>query len=199
MTWLRLPTLSHPCGGGVEYLHRDPASRRRRRKGKSQIWDSKIWSRVPRDSDPTKTLRQGPAAYTKDRSVLSSERMPHKKQDRNCQTVINIWSRAPDGAGHQDLLTDWPSVAMWLWLWTLRAVQEFSRTWGVAVERRTKNEVIRDSSFGIHSWSRSEWLANQNQVSHSRRKTRKEDSRSRARMERVLGTHVLWAVVIDRD
>jgi hypothetical protein len=28
---------SDPCGGGVEYLHRDPASRRRRRKGKSQI------------------------------------------------------------------------------------------------------------------------------------------------------------------
>jgi hypothetical protein len=27
----------NPCGGGVEYLHRDPASRRRRRKGKSQI------------------------------------------------------------------------------------------------------------------------------------------------------------------
>jgi hypothetical protein len=24
---------THPCGGGVEYLHRDPASRRRRRKG----------------------------------------------------------------------------------------------------------------------------------------------------------------------
>jgi hypothetical protein len=30
-------TLLHPCGGGVEYLHRDPASRRRRRKGTSQI------------------------------------------------------------------------------------------------------------------------------------------------------------------
>jgi hypothetical protein len=29
--------VGHPCGGGVEYLHRDPASRRRRRKGKSQI------------------------------------------------------------------------------------------------------------------------------------------------------------------
>jgi hypothetical protein len=28
---------SHPCGGRVEYLHRDPAGRRRRRKGKSQI------------------------------------------------------------------------------------------------------------------------------------------------------------------
>jgi hypothetical protein len=44
-----------PCGGGVEYLHRDPASRRRRRKGKSQIWENKIWSPVPRDSDPKKT------------------------------------------------------------------------------------------------------------------------------------------------
>jgi hypothetical protein len=30
---------------------------------------------------------------TKDRPVLSSERAPHKKkQDRNCQTVLNIWS-----------------------------------------------------------------------------------------------------------
>jgi hypothetical protein len=39
----------HPCGGGVEYLHRDPASRRRWRKWKSQLWDSKIRSQVPRD------------------------------------------------------------------------------------------------------------------------------------------------------
>jgi hypothetical protein len=30
--WIR-----HPCGGGFEYLHRDPASRRRRRKRKSQF------------------------------------------------------------------------------------------------------------------------------------------------------------------
>jgi hypothetical protein len=28
---------STPCGGGIEYIHRDPASRRTRRKGKSQI------------------------------------------------------------------------------------------------------------------------------------------------------------------
>jgi hypothetical protein len=41
-----------PFGGGVEYFHRSPASRRRRRKGKSRISDSTIWSRVPRDSDP---------------------------------------------------------------------------------------------------------------------------------------------------
>jgi hypothetical protein len=41
----------------------------------------------------------------KDRPVLSSERTPHKKQDRNCQKIINIWSRARDGAWYQDLLT----------------------------------------------------------------------------------------------
>jgi hypothetical protein len=39
----------HPCGGGVEYPHRDPATRRRRWKEKSQIWDSKIRPQVPRD------------------------------------------------------------------------------------------------------------------------------------------------------
>jgi hypothetical protein len=41
-----------PCGGGVEYLHRSPASRRRRHKRKSRIWENKIWSRVQRNSDP---------------------------------------------------------------------------------------------------------------------------------------------------
>jgi hypothetical protein len=29
---------------------------------------------------------------TKDKPVLSSERAPHKKQDRNCQPLINISS-----------------------------------------------------------------------------------------------------------
>jgi hypothetical protein len=56
------------------------------------------------------------AAYTKDRPVFSLERAPHKN-DRYCQTEINIWSWAADGARHQDLLTDWPSVAIWLRLW----------------------------------------------------------------------------------
>jgi hypothetical protein len=42
-------------GGGIEYLHRSPASRRKRRKEKSRIRDSKIWSRVPLDSDPRMT------------------------------------------------------------------------------------------------------------------------------------------------
>jgi hypothetical protein len=44
---------------------------------------------------------------TKDRPTLSSERAPSPRQDRNCQTVTNIWSWAPAGARQQDRLTDW--------------------------------------------------------------------------------------------
>jgi hypothetical protein len=96
----------HLCGGGFEYLHRDPASCRRRRKGKSQIWDSKN----PRNI----TLPRASSIYKRQTRPLVRESAP-QKQDRNCQTLINIWSWAPDGARHQDLLIDWPSVAMWLW------------------------------------------------------------------------------------
>jgi hypothetical protein len=35
---MRLTDWQTPCGGGVEYLHRDPASRRRRRKGIPVPW-----------------------------------------------------------------------------------------------------------------------------------------------------------------
>jgi hypothetical protein len=79
--------------------------------------DSKIWSRVPRDFDPRKTaLARASSIYKLQTRFLVREGAP-QKQDRNCQTAINIWLWAPDGARHQDLRTDWPSVAMWLWLW----------------------------------------------------------------------------------
>jgi hypothetical protein len=55
---------------------------------------------------------------TNDRPDPSSERAPDW-QTRNCLTVRNIWSWAPDGARHQDWLTGWPSVVTRLWLWLL--------------------------------------------------------------------------------
>jgi hypothetical protein len=86
-----------PCGGGVEYLHRDPASRRMRRKGKSRMWDSKIWSRVPRDSDPRKTaLARASSNCKRQIRPLVREGAPNQ-QTCNCQTIIKIWSLAPDG------------------------------------------------------------------------------------------------------
>jgi hypothetical protein len=69
-------------GVGVEYLHRDPASCMGRRKGKSQIWESKIWSRVPRDSDPRKTALARRAACTRDRPVQWTTMRPEKSSSR---------------------------------------------------------------------------------------------------------------------
>jgi hypothetical protein len=40
---------------------------------------------------------QGPAAHTKDRPNLSSERAPHKNKTVTVTQVIKIWSYAPDG------------------------------------------------------------------------------------------------------
>jgi hypothetical protein len=81
-----------PYGGGVEYLHRIPASRRRRRKGKSRIWDIKIWPRILRDSDPKMTAMARASKNCKRQTrPLVSESAPHQ-QTCNCLTVIKIRS-----------------------------------------------------------------------------------------------------------
>jgi hypothetical protein len=56
---LTLTMSSNPCGGRVEYLHRDPVSRRRQRKGKSQIWDSKILAKA--EQEPSKLANEAMA------------------------------------------------------------------------------------------------------------------------------------------
>jgi hypothetical protein len=104
-----LKTLSRemiPCGGGVEYLHRSPASRRRRRKERSRIRDSKIWSRVPRDSDSRMTalLRTSSNCKWQTRPLVRGG-VPNthpQLSDRNKNLVLNtrwvIYSK-----------TDWPT------------------------------------------------------------------------------------------
>jgi hypothetical protein len=69
-----------PYGGGVEYPHRDPASHRRRREGKSRNWDSKIWSPVPRDSNPRKTALARANSMYKNRPVLRQRGHPTKSR-----------------------------------------------------------------------------------------------------------------------
>jgi hypothetical protein len=86
-----------PCEGGVEYLHRKPMSRRRRRKGKSRIWDNKIWSRVSRDSDPKMTaLARVRSSCKRQNRPLVTEDAAHQ-ETRTCMTVIEIWSWALSG------------------------------------------------------------------------------------------------------
>jgi hypothetical protein len=67
-----------------------PSCCARRRKGKSQIWDSKILSQVPRDSDPIKTaLARASSIYKRQTRLLVREGAP-QKQDRKCQTVMGL-------------------------------------------------------------------------------------------------------------
>jgi hypothetical protein len=96
-----------PCGGGIEYLHRDPASRRRRRKGKSQMWDSKIWSRYPRDSDQRKiALARASSIYKSQTRPLVREGAP-QEQDRNCHTNNKDLVVSPKRVLYTK--TDWPA------------------------------------------------------------------------------------------
>jgi hypothetical protein len=62
------------------------------RKGKSRIWDSKIWSRVSRDSDLRMTALAKASSNCKWQTrPLVRESAPHQ-QNRNCLTIIKIWS-----------------------------------------------------------------------------------------------------------
>jgi hypothetical protein len=79
-----------PCGGRVEYLHRSFTSRRRRRKGKSRIWDSKIWSRVPWDSDSRMTaLARASSNCKRQIRPLVRESVPHQMPDSNKNLVVS--------------------------------------------------------------------------------------------------------------
>jgi hypothetical protein len=130
-------------------FHRDPASRRRRRKGKSKVWESKIWPRVPRDSDPRKTVRaEASSIYKRQTRPLVREGAP-QKQDRNYQTVINIWLWAPDGAR----LTDWPSVAMRLWLGIYLKYRRLKLGGGQAYDRSSNWTAVVAGATNDRAWS----------------------------------------------
>jgi hypothetical protein len=116
----------NPCGGGLEYLHRSPVSRKKRRKGNlvpgrytlatlfladinTGTWPSRlgesqmrqyIWSGFCGTCAPEWLLWQGPKAIVRVnyRPILSSERAPHSKKPTIVKKKKKIWSWAPDGS-----------------------------------------------------------------------------------------------------
>jgi hypothetical protein len=109
---------SSPRGGGIEYLHRDPASRRRRRKGslksqtvkygrESQGTRTKERLRVPRDSDQRKiALARASNIYIRQTRPLVREGAP-QEQDRNCHTSNKDLVVSPKWVLCSK--TDWPA------------------------------------------------------------------------------------------
>jgi hypothetical protein len=77
--------LPGPCGG---YIRRPDGQAR---LGESRIWDSKIRSRVPRDSGLRMTVLARASNNCKRQTrPLVRESAPHQ-QTRNCLAVIKIW------------------------------------------------------------------------------------------------------------
>jgi hypothetical protein len=129
-------TSSISYGDGVEYLHRSSASRRTRQKGKSRIWDNKIWSRVPRDSNPRMTALARTSSNCK-RQTLRHVRggAPHQ-QTRNCLTVIKNLVVSPRWVLYSK--TDWPTD-QFSWLKYLVGEWESSVViWKSAYEHKTR-------------------------------------------------------------
>jgi hypothetical protein len=64
---------------------------------KSEIWDSKIWSWIPRDWDlRMNALARARSNCKRQTHPLVRESAPHQ-QTRNCLIVIQIWPWAPAG------------------------------------------------------------------------------------------------------
>jgi hypothetical protein len=80
-----------------------------------------------------------------------------QRQQSNFQTENNIWSHVPEWTWHQDVLTDWPSVVTWLWLWLV--VPTWSRfPDGCLTPRQTgrltrsRSHITTDGQSASSSW-----------------------------------------------
>jgi hypothetical protein len=100
---------------------------------KREVWDSKIWSQVPRDEDPRNTaLARASSIYKRQTHPLVREGA-QKKQDRNSRGTINIWSCVQGGCSIPRL-TDWLAVSRnvtWTWTWTTSSWMLRVRFWSV--------------------------------------------------------------------
>jgi hypothetical protein len=95
---LKIPEITGEYKNKLEEYLRGP---------KSHIWDSKIWSQVPRDSDPRKTaLTRASSTYKRQTQPLIREGAP-QEQDHNCHTSNKDLAVSPRWVLYSK--TDWPA------------------------------------------------------------------------------------------
>jgi hypothetical protein len=91
-------------------------------------------------------------------SPLVREGVPHWQKCKYL-TVTKIWSWAPEGAGHQDWLANWPSVVMRLWvtkIWSWAPEGAWYQDW----QADWPSVVMRLWVIEIWSWApEGAWLA----------------------------------------
>jgi hypothetical protein len=82
------------------------------RSEESRIWDSKIWSWIPRVSDPRMTALARASKNCKRQIHPHVREGAPYQQIRKCLEVITFWSWAAMGAWHQERLAEWPLVVI---------------------------------------------------------------------------------------
>jgi hypothetical protein len=91
----------------ARFLVREDALIAKRRTCQMKEEQDKIWWRIPKGGPiPRRTGRLTVSGKNNSNSNSNSKK---KKK--------NLWSKVPDWARHQDLLTDWLPVAMYRWRW----------------------------------------------------------------------------------
>jgi hypothetical protein len=121
---------------GLEYVHRSPASRKRRRKRNpvpggitgppcswgdiktgtwpSRLglrWDNEVWLLVLRDSDYWVITLQSADPSSRQRGRLTETR--RKFQTATFRQEVISGRKSHKGARYQDILTDWPTDRQW--------------------------------------------------------------------------------------
>jgi hypothetical protein len=127
-------------------------SYRRRRKEKSQIWESKILSLVPMDSDRRKTtLARAKQRIQKTDSSSRQRGRPTKTRPKLSKSskylvMSPTWGSTPR-------LTEWPSVAMWLWLRRFDTEESY---WVAEAQSENKRrdwvQTCSPNSYKEHLW-----------------------------------------------
>jgi hypothetical protein len=80
------------------------------------------WNRVFSTQSVQICYKRGQLVYLDIMTDPTSRQRGHTTKTRqqisenNLRTHSNIWSQVPEWARYLDIMTDWPSVVMWLWL-----------------------------------------------------------------------------------
>jgi hypothetical protein len=156
---MKLLDEASPCGGWLEYLHRSPASRRRRQKGSPvpggykyrglalQVGGSVRYGHESRGTRTRGWMRWwGSATVANNRPILSPERAPHINKPETVW-LLKMWTWASDRG-----LTPRQTGRPWLW-WRCHSNSDYiaSGDWMSAntskeMERTCRRAAVKPAS-----------------------------------------------------
>jgi hypothetical protein len=152
--------MSTPRGGGLEYLHRSPASRKATERETNLIWEIYIWCRAMCDLDPRVTSLAKPRSTCTSNLLTRSlvrEGAPYLRmqmsEDSFLRSEIKLLSRVPDGGlipGQTVRLAVGRKIGLTLtWTWVIQWLRlaETPNKAGVYFHLRTETDSVSETLF----------------------------------------------------